>query len=398
MNLKELKEYIGAGSTYNIPEEILKGYDDYENIKDDVYAYFNSYETLKEISLRYVGKIIDYRKIPDELRKKGIKKSNWKVYSPEDARLIGEWMIEHCSKGKSLNYKETMLKKYGVENGFQLESVKEKSKLTMIEKYGVDNFQKTEKGRERARKLGSNEEIIDKRCKTNIERYGSTCPMQSEINKKAIKEYFLEKYGKETYLGSQDCIAKSEKTVLEKFGVKNVSQSDEIKQKKVETCLRHYGVEHPLHSEEIKKKLEETCMKKYGTYSYLGSKECRENLKNINCSYDGKTFDSWWELAFYYHLKKAGVKFEFHPDITLKYKYDGKEHSYFPDFEVDGKLIEIKGDQFFDKDGNFINPYNPSMNGIMEAKYRCMIENNVKILRKKDLKEILKEAEEIEAI
>lgn len=35
--------------------------------------------------------------------------------------------------------KQSMIKKYGVANPFQLESVKEKIKKTNIERYGVDN-------------------------------------------------------------------------------------------------------------------------------------------------------------------------------------------------------------------------------------------------------------------
>ena len=31
---------------------------------------------------------------------------------------------------------------------------------------------------------------------------------------------------------------------------------------------------------------------------------------------------------------------------------------YFPDFEIEGKFYEIKGDQFFNEDGTMCNPFN----------------------------------------
>ena len=42
---------------------------------------------------------------------------------------------------RSNSYKKSMLEKYGVQNGFQLESVKEKSKRTCMKKYGAENPQ-----------------------------------------------------------------------------------------------------------------------------------------------------------------------------------------------------------------------------------------------------------------
>jgi hypothetical protein len=55
---------------------------------------------------------------------------------------------------------------------------------------------------------------------------------------------------------------------------------------------------------------------------------------------------------------------------------------YEPDFLINGQLIEIKGDHFFNEKGELINPYN---NKLMIEKQNCMIKNNVKILKKNDL-------------
>lgn len=65
---------------------------------------------------------------------------------------------------------------------------------------------------------------------------------------------------------------------------------------------------------------------------------------------------------------------------------DGNEHNYNPDFLVDDKLIEIKGDHLIDNQGNLINPFNPSEKTakIMEAKTQCMKDNNVIVIKDKD--------------
>lgn len=68
-----------------------------------------------------------------------------------------------------------------------------------------------------------------------------------------------------------------------------------------------------------------------------------------------------------------------------------KEHYYFPDFKINDELIEIKGDHFFDKNGNFRCPFNILNENIQneyKAKYQCMLDNNIKILRKKKKLEI----------
>lgn len=65
---------------------------------------------------------------------------------------------------------------------------------------------------------------------------------------------------------------------------------------------------------------------------------------------------------------------------NCNFQYDdsnGRHHSYFPDFMLNGKLVEIKGNHFVGKDGSFVNPYDHSQDSTYEAKRQCMIENGV---------------------
>ena len=84
---------------------------------------------------------------------------------------------------------------------------------------------------------------------------------------------------------------------------------------------------------------------------------------------------------------------------VYEYQVDGKTFTYHPDFLINGKLFEVKGDQFFrinestGKEEMFC-PYGRKKLGEerwnwlckkFEAKHQCMIKNNVLILRDKDI-------------
>jgi hypothetical protein len=58
--------------------------------------------------------------------------------------------------------------------------------------------------------------------------------------------------------------------------------------------------------------------------------------------FKGYWCDSTWELAWVIYNIEIGTKFE-RNKIGFKYIYNNKEHTYYPDFESNGKFIEIKG-------------------------------------------------------
>jgi hypothetical protein len=53
----------------------------------------------------------------------------------------------------------------------------------------------------------------------------------------------------------------------------------------------------------------------------------------------------------------------------------------------EGTFVEIKGGQFFDKEGN---PYNPYKKETWNNKYKLLLENNVQILKQEKINEYLK--------
>lgn len=157
---------------------------------------------------------------------------------------------------------------------------------------------------------------------------------------------------------------------LQKYGVEHSYQRIEVRQKAKSTLLKNYGVENPSQHPDIHKK------QLFGKYY----------------APNNKYYDSSWEYLFEQYLIENNIPYTYQANTTFKwFDIDNKEHTYIPDFSIinEGKeeFIEIKGDHFFDKNGNFINPYDKSEKGCINAKlkYECMKNANIKIYTSKDL-------------
>lgn len=97
--------------------------------------------------------------------------------------------------------------------------------------------------------------------------------------------------------------------------------------------------------------------------------------------YNGIKFDSQPELAYYIWLTDNKIQFEYQPSVHIEYQINGEIHVYIPDFKIGDRLIEIKGDQYLDKEsGAWICPYDRSKDELYEAKHQCCLSNNVQIL------------------
>lgn len=144
--------------------------------------------------------------------------------------------------------------------------------------------------------------------------------------------------------------------------------------------IDHYGVEH------------------YSQTSYFTKKI---HKRYTNAKYPNITFGSSWEFIVYDFLTEHNIPFEYQVE-PIDYEYDGKTHKYFPDFLVNGRIYEVKGDNFFrinestGKEEMFC-PYRDEdwsdekydwMCGLYEAKHQCMIANSVTILRHSQIKNL----------
>lgn len=234
--------------------------------------------------------------------------------------------------------KATCLAKYGVENTFQSEEKKTKIRQTCKERYGVEV-------------CSQNPEVYAKVKKTNIERYGYTCSLNTEEN-----------------------LTKRKETWLKTLGVDNPNKSNIIKNKSRKTMLEKYGVEYYTQTKEYKQRSMKSKLEKYGDAFYSGL---------VIYYYDNNYFRSKPELCFYIYHKDNNIPVVYEPTPYIEYEYEGKQHFYKPDFLVENKLYEIKGDQFF-KENKMVCPFDHNLDGLYEAKHQCMLKNNVTILKYKD--------------
>ena len=199
--------------------------------------------------------------------------------------LTLDFLCIHCQARQStLNaqdkYKETCIKKYGVDNPGKAKSVIEKHKQTCLEKYGVSSYNKTEEFKERYKNTCLNKygvtnttnvpEIREKIKQTNLEKYGNEYAIASVVVKEKIKQTNLEKYGYTSTFKNLDVQNRFKENCIEKYGVDNPSKLPEIREKIKQTNLEKYGYENPMSSNEIKEKMFNTKFKRYGNPYYMG--------------------------------------------------------------------------------------------------------------------------------
>ena len=255
-----------------------------------------------------------------------------------------------------------------------------------------------------------NPEIQNKKKQTCLKKYGVDNYNKTDECKNKIKQTYLKKYGVENINALDAKKEKIKQVCLKKYGYENASQVPEFKNKVKQTCLEKYGVEYAFQADVVKEKIKNTILNNYGVNSYLQTDECKKlrilkNIETIGVAYSMQNhdirissqqkylynninFDSSWELAYYIWLTDNNIEFEYQPNISFEYMVNGKIHKYFPDFLINDEYIEIKGNQFFDKDNNLINPYTKRI--LVKKKQKCLIDNKIKILKFEDIKNILK--------
>lgn len=232
----------------------------------------------------------------------------------------------------------------------------------------------------------SNENVQIKAQKSQIDKYGGIGLAAQDIKEKA-RNTNLVKYGAENPLSKgTTAYIKRNKTVKDVYGVDNVFQNKNVKEQIAKTNLEKYGVQNPSSSDDIKAKIVKTNLSKYGVESFTQTTDFAKYHKS-SYVYDGIKFDSSWELIFYIYQVDHNNKI-IRNDKKLEYEYNGKKHFYFPDFNVNGKLYEIKGDHFWKEDGTMQNPFDHSMDGLFEAKHQCGLKNNVTFIKKIEIIEM----------
>ena len=260
----------------------------------------------------------------------------------------------------------------------------------------------------------------EKKCETNLQRFGVENNSQieghaerckaardrmskerRELVQERRKNTCLRRFGAEHFSQTKEYREKVAATNMENFGVPFASQSEEVKSRMANTFLSKYGVDNPLKLDSVREKVKKTCQERYNVEWFQQSElfQQRKRHKFRSKLFPGPTFDSNWEVMVYEFCKLNGIQMEYSPKVKFEYEYNGVKHFYHPDFLINGKVYEVKGDNFFrtnestGKEEMFCPYRRPEWSdekyeyicGIYEAKHQCMLKNNVIILRGREI-------------
>ena len=233
------------------------------------------------------------------------------------------------------------------------------------------------------------EQIKERRKQTNLKKFGTECNLLSPNNIRKSRQTNLEKFGTIFPTQAKEIQEKIQNTKLERYNDKHYTNKEKAKK----TCLKKYGVEYSIAAKGVREKGEQTNLKRYGVKNG-GASDIAHRKMARKYLYDGTTFTSSSELAFYIWLKDHGIKFEYQPKFIEYFDEINEKHRYYPDFKVNGALIELKGDHLIDEHGNLCFPYKKGLSlkeiekakMVFKAKQKCMEDNSVIVIKHSDCK------------
>ena len=226
-------------------------------------------------------------------------------------------------------------------------------------------------------------ELHQKAYDTTCKRFNSDHPFSSPKMISKYKKGNIEKYGVEWSLQSPEVRKKANDKMLELYGTENLFYSKGFQESVKQYWKNKYGVENPSQVPEIQKKVREIINERYNG-----------RTPSVRYIYFGITFDSSWELAVWIYCIDHNIPIIREPVRFEYYDINNKCHYYIPDFSISGKLVELKGDQYFSSNRTMIYPYNTKklsgtwipmtddekkfMNDLYERKHQCGLANGVK--------------------
>ena len=225
-----------------------------------------------------------------------------------------------CTENRRIDMvKQTCLDRYGVENPFQSQEIKDKSKQTCLNKYGVEYSLQSQEVRDKSKqtcieKYGvenpfQSQEIKDKSKQTCLNKYGVEFASQLDEFKENVKQTCIERYGVEYLMRSKEFKDKSIKTCLDKYGVEHPSQLQDFQDKIKQTRLDKYGIEYSLQSQEIKNKFKQTCLLNNGVEYPMQSQEIRNKSKQTCLLNNGFEYPTQTEKCKKTCIEKYGVEY-----------------------------------------------------------------------------------------
>lgn len=122
----------------------------------------------------------------------------------------------------------------------------------------------------------------------NLKKYGVENPFQLEEIKEKIKKTNLMKYGYENPTYSKEIRDKTKNKCLQKYGIENTCQLKHVIEKRKQSILNKYNTEYPFQSKQYQEIFKNKCIEKYNCENPMQSPEIAEKAhKN---SYRKKTY------------------------------------------------------------------------------------------------------------
>lgn len=166
--------------------------------------------------------------------------------------------------------------------------------------------------------------------------------------------------------GLPNSIKKIRATKLKRYGTISFNNRD----KAVSTCKQKYGVSNVAQLQEVREKMNNTLFKRTGK-RYTGG--CNGKSKIY---YEGMWFDSKQELFYYYWCLESGLEVTQNPP-GLSYYIGEVKHTYYPDFIVEGRIVEIKGNDIINEFGILLDKKTKEE---LWEKTACLFDNEVEII------------------
>ena len=214
-NVLELKSWISDYIENKGKRSLHIAINNSKGIKEDIKAHTDFLPEEIGFNQRCYHILNDIKEIP-VCKYCGIEKVNFNNRDKKWGYL--DYCSSKCGRLNSksqLKYKETSLKKYGVDNFSKTKVFKDKMNDLNISKYGVKWYQQSEDFRQKS-------------IKTCLEKYGFTSYTKTEEFKLKIRESFMLNWGVDWYTKSQDFRDKFKKTCMERYGVEHFMFDDDI--------------------------------------------------------------------------------------------------------------------------------------------------------------------------
>lgn len=199
------------------------------------------------------------------------------------------------------------------------------------------------------------------------------CGSETEFNRFSYRRFCsIRCNGLFTLQQTQDNIDARIKGISTSKKFKRVHSSKKFKKKLSKALTNYYK------KQENRDKLSKACVgsrvwtKEQKEAKSIQMAEIVSSFKNMTLyCYEEQLFHSSWELAYYIYCKDHNINIS-RKTLNLPYYFNGIKYTYIPDFIVENDIVEIKNPCLMSK----LLQENTKDN----AKYKCMMDNKVKII------------------